>query len=68
VAALEQFGADSALEVVRASTFEVYGECEVPEDAQIQFQGNDERVGALTKYCIVERNGSATGAIADNGR
>ncbi len=68
VAALEQLRADSALEVVRASTFEVYGECEVPEDAQIQFQGNDERVGALTKYCLVERDGSAAGATADHGR
>lgn len=67
-AAMKQFRADPKLKTVRASTFEVYGECEVPEDAEIQFQGKDEQVGKLTKYCIVERNGSAAGAGPDTGR
>jgi hypothetical protein len=68
VAALRRFRAVPALKTVRASTFEVYGECDVPEDAEIQFKGNDEQVGVLTKYCIVERDGSAAGADPDTRR
>ena len=68
VAALQRFKADPDLEIVRASTFEVYGECEVPKNAQIQFQGKDEQVGALTKYSIVEEDGSAPRAVADSSR
>ena len=68
VAALKAFRADPKLKTVRASTFEVYGECDVPEDAEIQFQGKDEQVGMLTKYCIVERDGSAAGTRPDTGR
>jgi len=68
VAALQRFRADPDLEIVRASTFEVYGECEVPKNAQIQFQGKDEQVGALTKYSMVEHDGSAPRAAADSSR
>ena len=51
IAALETFRADPSLELVRASTFEVYGEGHAPPaDAIVSFCGIDERVGAITKY------------------
>ena len=55
IAALETFRADSAVQAVRASTFEHYGECEPPPDAAVSFRGVDERVGAMTKYSVVWR-------------
>ena len=56
IAALEAFGADPALRVVRASTAEVYGEGAPPPPpgATVYFRGVDERVGPITKYATVE--------------
>ncbi len=51
VAALAAFRADAALDAVRASTMEIYGEnAHVPADAILHFQGVDERAGPITKY------------------
>jgi hypothetical protein len=54
IAALEALRADPALQVVRASTFEVYGESQAPPPhATVYFRGVDEHVGWLTKYAMV---------------
>jgi hypothetical protein len=55
IAALEAFRADPALQVIRASTFEIYGESQAPPPhATVYFRGTDDRVGLLTKYTVVE--------------
>jgi len=57
-AALLAFRADPALQVVRASTHEVYGDdVTVPPGARIFYDGIDEHVGRLTKYTLVETDG-----------
>ena len=58
VAALEAFRDDPELQVVRASTHEVYSAEEPPADANIHFRGHDEHVGFLTKYSTIDRNGN----------
>lgn len=59
VAALEAFRDDPLLSVVRASTAEIYGENpSVPPGAAVYFQGNDDRVGPLTKYARLEDYGN----------
>jgi hypothetical protein len=58
IAALQAFHADPALQVVRASTFEIYGESPAPPPrTTVYFRGVDERVGLLTKYTVVEAHG-----------
>lgn len=60
LAALEAFQADPALNVVSASTTEVYGEYpDVPADAQLVFQGDDEQIGRITKYSRIEPHANA---------
>jgi Protein of unknown function (DUF3182) len=60
VAALEAFRAEPALQTVRASCFEIYGESEPPPaHATVYFRGVDPRVGPLTKYTVVEDHGDA---------
>ena len=54
VAALEAFRADAKLEVVRASTTEVYAAERAPDDAVVYFRGVDEHAGAMTKYARIE--------------
>jgi len=54
IAALEAFRADGSLGVVRASCVEQYGLHEPPPDAVLQFRGIDDRVGAITRYTVVE--------------
>ena len=54
VAALEAFRADESLDVVRASTTEVYATGSVPADAVVYFRGVDEHAGAMTKYVRIE--------------
>ena len=54
VAALEAFRADTSLDVVRASTTEVYATGSVPADAVVYFRGVDEHAGAMTKYVRIE--------------
>lgn len=59
VAALEAFREHPSLSVVRASTTEIYGENpSLPPDAVVYFQGNDDRVGPLTKYARLEEYGN----------
>lgn len=52
IAAVEALLADPARSQVRASTYETYGG-EVHAGADIHYQGSDERVGSLVKYCLV---------------
>jgi hypothetical protein len=53
IAALEVFRADPRLEMVRASTYEIYGASESPPPhATVYFTGEDEHVGWLTKYAV----------------
>jgi hypothetical protein len=55
LAAIEAFQADPELNVVCASTTEVYGaNPDLPADVEIYFSGVDERVGAITKYSRLE--------------
>lgn len=54
LAALEAFRADRSLDVVRASTTEVYSTGTVPDDAVVYFRGVDEHAGAMTKYVRIE--------------
>jgi hypothetical protein len=54
VAALEAFRADESLDVVRASTTEVYATESVPAEAVVYFRGVDEHAGAMTKYVRIE--------------
>jgi Protein of unknown function (DUF3182) len=56
IAALEAFEAEPALRVVRASTVEVYGPCQPPDDATVCFSGVDREVGPITKYSRIERD------------
>ena len=55
LAAMEAFLVDPELNVVCASTTEVYGaNPDLPIDAEIYFSGVDDRVGAITKYSRLE--------------
>lgn len=55
VAALAAFREDPALDAVRASTVELYGDgVNVPAGAVIYFQGVDEHAGPITKYSTLE--------------
>jgi uncharacterized protein DUF3182 len=54
IAALEAFRADRSLRVIRASCVEKYGLHDPPENAALHFRGIDDRVGAITRYTVVE--------------
>lgn len=55
IAALEAFRADGARQAVRASCFEVFGDSpEPPAGATVYFRGVDPRMGALTKYTMLQ--------------
>jgi len=51
---------DPTLQTVQARCVEAYGEHEPPPNATVYFRGIDERVGAITKYTMVERCRSIT--------
>lgn len=53
VLALEAFASDPALMVVQASTHEVFGDCTVPDQAVVFYQGNDAEVGKISKYAQI---------------
>src|SRR5690606_15611073 len=54
IAALEAFAGDPALQVLRASTTEAYGEqVSVPANAHVYYRDVDEVAGPLTKYSQV---------------
>ena len=58
VAALHAFRSDCELQVVRASTTEVYGTTpDVPADATVYFQGDDKHAGPITKFARIRLNG-----------
>ena len=60
IGALEAFAADPTVRAVRASCTEVYGDSPPPPPhATVYFRGEDERVGRITKYTLVEPHGDA---------
>jgi len=59
VAALQAFRDDPSLDVVRATTTEIYGDCEPPAEAIMYFRDVDERVGMLTKFTVLEGHANA---------
>ncbi|HEX2228850.1 MAG TPA: DUF3182 family protein [Candidatus Binatia bacterium] len=60
VAALETFQADPTLRVVRTSCTEIYdGDHEPPAGALVHFCGDDDRVGSIIKYTLIEPYGNA---------
>jgi hypothetical protein len=59
VAALEAFRADPALEFVRSYCVEKYGLHDSPVNAVLQFRGMDNRVGAITRYTVVDPYGDS---------
>lgn len=52
--AMEAFAADPALARVRASCHEVYGDCDPPPGAVVHYRDDEPRLGALTKYAVLE--------------
>ena len=54
LAALEAFVADPALCVVRASTFEIFDDRPLPDNARVLYRGPDEHGDLLMKYAMVE--------------
>jgi hypothetical protein len=52
--ALRAFLADPALEEVRASSVEVYGDCDPPPQAIVMLRGVDPQVGLITKYGLID--------------
>lgn len=57
IAALAAFRSDPSLQVVRASSTEIYGlDANPPADATIHFQGVDDHAGPLTKYVRISRD------------
>lgn len=57
IAALHAFEHDARLQIVNASTHEVYGDVELPAQAIVSFRGDDPQAGTMTKYCMVETHG-----------
>jgi hypothetical protein len=58
LSAIEAFVAAPELDVVHASTYEVYADQDPPEGAIAYYRDTDQRAGALTKYCKVEGHGN----------
>lgn len=57
LSALRALRSDPRLTLLRAATIEAYGDVDVPAGATIIFQGDDPRVGRLTKYSTVQTHG-----------
>lgn len=53
VLALQAFAADPALQRLRASTHEVFGDTQLPADATLFYQGHDSELGQLSKYARI---------------
>jgi Protein of unknown function (DUF3182) len=59
VAAIRAFAENPHLDIVRASTHELYGaDAQAPSDADTYFDGSDPNSGRLLKFCVLESNGS----------
>ncbi|MGE7992735.1 DUF3182 family protein [Pseudomonas sp. NPDC089554] len=55
--ALQAFADDPALQRVRASTHEVFGASELPDDATLFYQGNDSELGQFSKFARIREHG-----------
>lgn len=53
LAALEAFRSNPAIGAVRASSFEAYGQVDLPVGAHIYFHGVDDRIGPISRYATV---------------
>ena len=58
IAAIKAFLADPRLSAVHASSHEVHALNAAPEDAEVYFNGDDPRVGPLTKFSRVQVDGN----------
>jgi hypothetical protein len=57
IGALECFHDDPECDVVRSRCIELYGEdAEPPSDAALYFRGEDEEVGFITKFTVVDKH------------
>jgi hypothetical protein len=58
--ALHAFAEDPTPRIVHASTHELYSsDLPPPANADVYFDGSDERAGRLLKYCVIENHGCA---------
>jgi len=57
IAAITAFRDVPGLRCLRASTYEAYGEVDVPSDAMVYYRSSDPRRGVLTKYCTIDVQG-----------
>lgn len=55
--AMQAFQHDPHLNWVKASTYEVFGTAQAPEDAQVFFCGEDADIGLITKYARIHSHG-----------
>jgi hypothetical protein len=55
--AMRAFQQNARLSWVKASTFEVFGTAQAPEDAQVFFCGEDADIGLMTKYARIQAHG-----------
>ena len=60
IAALERLRERPRMRQVRASCFEVYGPCRVPNGASIYFEGHDPQVGQIAKYAMIQSHADTT--------
>lgn len=56
ILALMAFADDPALQRVDASTHEVFGECQLPADATLFYQGHDSELGQLSKFARIRNH------------
>lgn len=54
VEALVAFAADPALQAIRASTHEIYGQTTLPAGANVLYEGDDPDVGFISKFTQVQ--------------
>lgn len=57
ILALQAFADDPALQRVRASTHEVFGAPELPDDATLFYQGDDSELGQFSKFARIREHG-----------
>jgi hypothetical protein len=57
IAAMAAFRDVPGLQCLRASTYEAYGEADVPADAMVYYRSGDSKCASLTKYCTIDVQG-----------
>jgi len=57
IAAMAAFRDVPGLQCLRASTYEAFGDVDVPTDAMVYYKCDDANHGSLTKYCTIDVQG-----------